>query len=257
WLKSSCSRSPSTRLGHQRSVAALGAQLAQTLGRLGHVVAPCRLTQLQLLLGVGEKREVGERLLLAQVGGRGPRGHGCPTLQRQQGSPAAPWKPGGAGRPDPGPRPARRSAGSALAACSGGGCGLQLGAAAGGEGRRERTGGGEECVRGAEVGERAVSISGSRGEVSASPASVAGGGGRRRERVPPVFFVFFFFFSPSCPADGASSQRTRAAPCRVQEKGSAEQTWGAGKRPERARFQHPLQPGRQIGKWAGKGYPGC
>uniref|UniRef100_A0A8C0KYG6 Uncharacterized protein n=1 Tax=Canis lupus dingo TaxID=286419 RepID=A0A8C0KYG6_CANLU len=62
------------RLGHERGLAALGARLAQALGRLGHVVAPLGLVQLQLLLRVGEEREVGERLLLAQVGGGGPAG---------------------------------------------------------------------------------------------------------------------------------------------------------------------------------------
>uniref|UniRef100_A0A8C0CHT6 Uncharacterized protein n=1 Tax=Balaenoptera musculus TaxID=9771 RepID=A0A8C0CHT6_BALMU len=51
------------RLGHQR-----------TLGRLGHVVAPLGLVELHLLLRVREEREVGERLLLAQVGGGRPAG---------------------------------------------------------------------------------------------------------------------------------------------------------------------------------------
>uniref|UniRef100_A0A8C6CIL9 Uncharacterized protein n=1 Tax=Moschus moschiferus TaxID=68415 RepID=A0A8C6CIL9_MOSMO len=62
------------RLGHQRSLAALGAALARALGRLGHVVAPLGLVQLHLLLRVREEREVGERLLLAQVGGGRPAG---------------------------------------------------------------------------------------------------------------------------------------------------------------------------------------
>uniref|UniRef100_A0A8C9HW55 Uncharacterized protein n=1 Tax=Piliocolobus tephrosceles TaxID=591936 RepID=A0A8C9HW55_9PRIM len=51
------------RLGHQ-----------WTFGRLGHIVAPLGLIKLQLFLGVREKREVGERLLLAQVGGWRPTG---------------------------------------------------------------------------------------------------------------------------------------------------------------------------------------
>nr|BAC31892.1 unnamed protein product [Mus musculus] len=62
------------RLGHQRSLAALGPQFAQTLGCFGHIITPLRLIQLQLFLGVREKREVGERLLFAQVGGRQPAG---------------------------------------------------------------------------------------------------------------------------------------------------------------------------------------
>uniref|UniRef100_A0A8C2RXW5 Uncharacterized protein n=1 Tax=Capra hircus TaxID=9925 RepID=A0A8C2RXW5_CAPHI len=62
------------RLGHQRSLAGLGAALARALGRLGHVVAPLGLIQLRLLLRVREEREVGERLLLAQVGGGRPAG---------------------------------------------------------------------------------------------------------------------------------------------------------------------------------------
>uniref|UniRef100_A0A8D1HT17 Uncharacterized protein n=1 Tax=Sus scrofa TaxID=9823 RepID=A0A8D1HT17_PIG len=62
------------RLGHQRSLAAFGPRLAQALGRLGHVVAPLGLIELHLFLGVREEREVGERLLLAQVGGRRPAG---------------------------------------------------------------------------------------------------------------------------------------------------------------------------------------
>uniref|UniRef100_A0A4W2GAI3 Uncharacterized protein n=1 Tax=Bos indicus x Bos taurus TaxID=30522 RepID=A0A4W2GAI3_BOBOX len=62
------------RLGHQRSLAALGAALARALGRLGHVVAPLGLIQLHLLLRVRKEREVGERLLLAQVGGGRPAG---------------------------------------------------------------------------------------------------------------------------------------------------------------------------------------
>uniref|UniRef100_A0A8C9DD03 Uncharacterized protein n=1 Tax=Prolemur simus TaxID=1328070 RepID=A0A8C9DD03_PROSS len=62
------------RLGHQRSLTALGPHLAQALGRLGHVVAPLGFIELQLFLGVCEEREVGERLLLAQVGGGRPAG---------------------------------------------------------------------------------------------------------------------------------------------------------------------------------------
>uniref|UniRef100_A0ABI7W808 Uncharacterized protein n=1 Tax=Felis catus TaxID=9685 RepID=A0ABI7W808_FELCA len=62
------------RLGHKRSLAAFGPRLAQALGRLGHIVAPLGLIELQLFLRVGEEREVGERLLLAQVGGGRPAG---------------------------------------------------------------------------------------------------------------------------------------------------------------------------------------
>uniref|UniRef100_A0A8C4MQ93 Uncharacterized protein n=1 Tax=Equus asinus TaxID=9793 RepID=A0A8C4MQ93_EQUAS len=62
------------RLGHQRSLAAFGPRLAQALGRLGHIVAPLGLIELQLLLRVREEGEVGERLLLAQVGGGRPAG---------------------------------------------------------------------------------------------------------------------------------------------------------------------------------------
>uniref|UniRef100_A0A8D2CUA9 Uncharacterized protein n=1 Tax=Sciurus vulgaris TaxID=55149 RepID=A0A8D2CUA9_SCIVU len=63
------------RLGHQRSLAALGPHLAQALGCLGHIVAPLGLIELQLLLRVREEREVGERLLFAQVGGRWTAGN--------------------------------------------------------------------------------------------------------------------------------------------------------------------------------------
>uniref|UniRef100_A0A7N5KEV4 Uncharacterized protein n=1 Tax=Ailuropoda melanoleuca TaxID=9646 RepID=A0A7N5KEV4_AILME len=55
-------------------LAAFGPRLAQALGRLGHIVAPLGLIELQLFLRVGEEREVGERLLLAQVGGGRPAG---------------------------------------------------------------------------------------------------------------------------------------------------------------------------------------
>uniref|UniRef100_A0A452QJN7 Uncharacterized protein n=1 Tax=Ursus americanus TaxID=9643 RepID=A0A452QJN7_URSAM len=63
------------RLGHKRSLAAFGPRLAQALGRLGHIVAPLGLIELQLFLRVGEEREVGERLLFAQVGGGRPAGN--------------------------------------------------------------------------------------------------------------------------------------------------------------------------------------
>uniref|UniRef100_A0A8C7BIZ2 Uncharacterized protein n=1 Tax=Neovison vison TaxID=452646 RepID=A0A8C7BIZ2_NEOVI len=49
------------RLGHKRSFAAFGPRLAQALGRLGHIVAPLGLIELQLFLRVGEEREVGGR----------------------------------------------------------------------------------------------------------------------------------------------------------------------------------------------------
>uniref|UniRef100_A0A452T7A1 Uncharacterized protein n=1 Tax=Ursus maritimus TaxID=29073 RepID=A0A452T7A1_URSMA len=69
------------RLGHKRSLAAFGPRLAQALGRLGHIVAPLGLIELQLFLRVGEEREVGERLLFAQVGGGRPAGNSAVHAQ--------------------------------------------------------------------------------------------------------------------------------------------------------------------------------
>uniref|UniRef100_A0A8D0GSI0 Uncharacterized protein n=1 Tax=Sphenodon punctatus TaxID=8508 RepID=A0A8D0GSI0_SPHPU len=55
-------------LGHEGRVLGFEPPPAEALGRLGHVIAPLGLVELHLLLGVGEEGEVGERLLLAQVG---------------------------------------------------------------------------------------------------------------------------------------------------------------------------------------------
>uniref|UniRef100_A0A8D2LM08 Uncharacterized protein n=1 Tax=Varanus komodoensis TaxID=61221 RepID=A0A8D2LM08_VARKO len=64
-------------LGHERRgrllaapQAPAAAAAAEALGRLGHVVAPLGLVELHLLLAVRQEGQVGERLLLAQVGGQ-------------------------------------------------------------------------------------------------------------------------------------------------------------------------------------------
>uniref|UniRef100_A0A5F8G3B6 Uncharacterized protein n=1 Tax=Monodelphis domestica TaxID=13616 RepID=A0A5F8G3B6_MONDO len=65
------------RFGHEGRLPALGPPFAEALGRFGHVVAPLRLVELHLLLRVCQEGEVGEGLLLAEVGGRrrGPTVH--------------------------------------------------------------------------------------------------------------------------------------------------------------------------------------